>query len=100
MELHHHSFFCKVLITQLDLIVTFFLFAGRKSHLRKTFHKIAPAPETIAKIQDSEIWKMENEFYLFAKEQFHFIKKRTFEYKDGYMQERKQQFSYEKIRPR
>ena len=43
---------------------------------------------------------MENEFYQFAKEQFHFLKKKTFEYKNGYLQERKQQFMYEKIRPR
>ena len=54
----------------------------------------------MAKIKDSEVWKMEEEFYEFAKEQFHFIKKRTFELKQGYMQERKQQFSFEKIRPR
>ena len=74
--------------------------SGRKSHLRKTFNKVAPSDDTIAKIQESEIWKMEHEFYEFAKEHFHFVKKRTFEFKNGFMQERKQQFGYEKIRPR
>jgi len=74
--------------------------SGRKSHLRKTFNKQSPSEDTISRIQDSPIWKMEQDFYEFAKEHFHFVKKRTFEYRNGYMQERKQQFSYEKIRPR
>ena len=59
-----------------------------------------PSDDTIAKIQESEVWKMESEFYQFAKEHFHVIKKRTFEFKNGYMVERQQQFGYEKIRPR
>ena len=73
---------------------------GRKSHLRKTSSKLPPSRETIKQIQRSNVWKLENEFYEFAKEHFHFVKRRTFEYKNGYMLERKQQFSYEKIRPR
>ena len=73
---------------------------GRKSHLRKTFNKVTPREETVAKIQESDVWKMEHEFYQFVKEQFHVIKKRTFEFKNGYMVERQQQFGYEKIRPR
>ena len=56
---------------------------------------------TVAKIQDSVAWKMEHEFYQFAKEQFQFIKRRTLETSfDGELVERKQQFMYEKIRPR
>jgi len=74
--------------------------SGRKSHLRKTHNKIPPSQESVAKIEESEVWKMEHEFYEFAKEQFHFLKKRTFEYKNGELQERKQQFVYEKVRPR
>jgi heparan sulfate 2-O-sulfotransferase HS2ST1 len=74
--------------------------SGRKSHLRKTFNKVIPREDTIRKIQDSDVWKMENDFYHYVKEQFHVVKKRTFEYKNGYMVERQQQFGYEKIRPR
>lgn len=87
--------------TTINSVVTkHFNFLGRRSHLRKTFNKIPPSKETMAKIRQSEIWKMEQEFYEFAKEQFNYVKKRTFQYRDGYMQERRQQFGYEKIRPR
>jgi heparan sulfate 2-O-sulfotransferase HS2ST1 len=75
-------------------------FSGRKSHLRKTFNKVAPSEETAAKIQESDIWKMENEFYEFAKEHFHFVKRRTFAMKNGVLLEKGLQFMYEKIRPR
>ena len=50
-------------------------------------------------MKESEIYRMELEFYLFAKEQFDFIKTRTFELRDGYLETRKQQFMFEKIRP-
>ncbi|CAD5121520.1 DgyrCDS10021 [Dimorphilus gyrociliatus] len=74
---------------------------GRKSHLRKTFNKLPVSEETINKFQDSPIWKLENEFYQFAKYHFHFIKKRTFALlKDGHLQQQPSQFSFEKIRPR
>lgn len=73
---------------------------GKKSHLRKTTNKIEPSPETVSKIQQSPIWKMENEFYEFALEHFHFIKKRTLTIKDGVLTDKGQQFLYEKIRPK
>lgn len=73
---------------------------GNKSHLRKTFNKIPPSSSTVRKIRDSTIWKMENEFYVFAREQFHFVKRRMFVLRDGQMTLRNQQFIYEKIRPR
>ena len=44
---------------------------GLKSHLRKTSEKIPAKPETIEKIQESNIWKMENEFYEFILNYFH-----------------------------
>lgn len=43
---------------------------------------------------------MEQEFYDFAVEQFHFIKQLTFDLVDGEYIEKGYQFIYEKIRPR
>jgi len=74
--------------------------SGKKGHLRKTTNKIPPLPETISNLQRSDVWKLEQEFYDFAKEHFHAVKRRTFDIKKGYMMEKIQQFSYEKIRPR
>ncbi|XP_041368747.1 heparan sulfate 2-O-sulfotransferase 1-like [Gigantopelta aegis] len=74
--------------------------SGRKSHLRKTSKKITPKPETIAKIQESTIWKMENTFYEFALQQFHYVKHQTFDLLDGEYVEKENRFSYEKVRPR
>src|SRR5690606_10649681 len=78
---------------------------GAKSHLRKTFNKVRPSSRTIAKIQQSRIWQMENEFYQFALDNFNFIKEKTLVkvkqqgnnivYKD-----KGQQFFFEKIRPK
>ncbi|ESO92693.1 hypothetical protein LOTGIDRAFT_175663 [Lottia gigantea] len=74
--------------------------SGRKSHLRKTTKKVTPLPETIEKIHDSKIWAMENEFYEFALQQFHFIKHQTFDLVNGEYVEKGNRFMYEKIRPR
>ncbi|PRD34542.1 UNVERIFIED_CONTAM: Heparan sulfate 2-O-sulfotransferase 1 [Trichonephila clavipes] len=73
---------------------------GKKSHLRKTFNKTYPSPDTVAKIQASRIWQMENKFYEFVLQQFHFIRKRTLTVRDGVISDKGQQFMYEKIRPR
>ncbi|KAJ8311238.1 LOW QUALITY PROTEIN: hypothetical protein KUTeg_011195, partial [Tegillarca granosa] len=72
---------------------------GKKSHLRKTSNKIPPKEETLAKIQESHIWKMEQDFYDFVAEQFHFIKQHTFELYNGAYIEKGNRFHYEKIRP-
>lgn len=71
---------------------------SNKSHLRKTNDKILPSKRTVEKIQKSIIWKMENEFYEFALEQFDFIKKKTLLNKDP--NSIVQMFMYEKIRPK
>lgn len=85
----------------LELILCFLIcFSGGKSHLRKTNVKISPSQATISRIQESEIWKLENEFYLFAKEQFHFLKQNLFTVHNGELVPKRQQFAYEKIRPR
>lgn len=74
--------------------------SGNKSHLRRTSQKVDPLPETVAEIQKSRIWKMENELYEYALEQFHYAKKRSLTTKDGGVADKNQQFMYEKIRPK
>lgn len=71
---------------------------SNKSHLRQTTTKIPPSDKTINKIQKSNIWKMENELYEFALEQFNFIKKKTLLSKDA--NSVPQSYMYEKIRPK
>ena len=72
---------------------------GKKSNLRKTNKKIAPSNETINKLKQSTIWKMENEFYEFVLDQFHFIKEKSLNQHNGKISPKKQQFRYEKIKP-
>ncbi len=43
---------------------------------------------------------MEQNFYEFAKDHFHFTKRKILELREGMLIERKPQFMYEKIRPR
>ncbi|XP_036054427.1 heparan sulfate 2-O-sulfotransferase 1-like [Onychomys torridus] len=66
--------------------------AGKKSHLRKTTEKKLPTKQTIAKLQQSDILKMENGFYEFALEQFQFIR--------ALADILAQNFFYEKIYPK
>ncbi|XP_071096729.1 heparan sulfate 2-O-sulfotransferase 1-like [Haliotis cracherodii] len=73
--------------------------SGSMSHRRKTTKKIVPKPETLARIQQSATWRMENEFYVFAVEQFHFVKHKTFSLVDGEYVEKGKSFIYNKIRP-
>ena len=75
---------------------------GTKSHLRKTYNKQQPSSESIAKLQQSEVWRLEQEFYDFTVAQFDFMKRQTFGAVDagGDMRPRGQQYFYEKIRPR
>lgn len=51
---------------------------GRMSHLRKTFKKQPVTQETLDILRQSKVWLMEQEFYDFAKSQFHFLKRLTF----------------------
>ncbi|CAH0726315.1 unnamed protein product, partial [Brenthis ino] len=70
---------------------------SNKSHLRQTSSKIDPSQRTIEKIQQSSIWKMENELYEFALEHFKFVKKKILLRE---MNSVAQVFFYEKIRPK
>lgn len=86
---------------------TFLYENGNKSHLRKTFNKTQPSSRTIAKIQQSRVWQMENEFYHFALYNFNSIKERIMtnikpaqQYNDKLYYQDEQQFFFEKIRPR
>jgi len=75
--------------------------AANRSHLRKTFNKQPPSQETVQFFSESPIWKMEHEFYMFAREQFKFVKERTLTYhSDRIASIRPKQYHYEKIRPR
>ncbi|XP_058495060.1 heparan sulfate 2-O-sulfotransferase 1-like [Solea solea] len=73
---------------------------GKKSHLRKTTEKKPPTKETIAKLQQSDIWKLENEFYEFALEQFQFVRAHAVREEDGELYVLGQNFFYEKIYPK
>lgn len=73
---------------------------GKKSHLRKTSEKKPPTKESIAKLQQSAIWKMENDFYEFALEQFQFVRAHAVREKDGELYLLAQNFFYEKIYPK
>ncbi|MCL4119971.1 UNVERIFIED_CONTAM: hypothetical protein GTU68_010791 [Idotea baltica] len=75
---------------------------GSKSHLRKTVKKINPSSSTIEKLQSTRVWQMEEEFYNFALDHFHFIKSKTLQRDDhsGMLYDRGKYFSYEKIKPK
>lgn len=73
---------------------------GKKSHLRKTSEKKPPTKESISKLQQSDVWKMENEFYEFALEQFQFVRAHGVREKDGELFVLAQNFFYEKIYPK
>lgn len=73
---------------------------GKKSHLRKTSEKKPPTKESIARLQQSPIWKLENEFYEFALEQFQFVRAHGVREKDGELYLLPQNFFYEKIYPK
>ncbi|RUS69100.1 hypothetical protein EGW08_023137 [Elysia chlorotica] len=74
---------------------------GTKAHLRKTIKKYPPKPETLEKIKDSNIYRMESEFYEFAVDHFHYIKSQTVRRnEDGDIFIKEKRFLFEKIRPR
>lgn len=77
--------------------ITDFYRKGSKSHIRKTLHKEPPSEETIEIFHASKIWKMEMEFYNFAKAQFEFIKEKSTVLKNDKLEPAPKRFRYEKI---
>ncbi|PAA58987.1 hypothetical protein BOX15_Mlig018388g2 [Macrostomum lignano] len=79
-----------------------------KSHLRRTSHKVPPSQATIEKLKKTPAWQLEQEFYNFAKRQFHYARNRAFtKHGDGaaadgadLLEWREQRFVYEKVRPK
>lgn len=69
---------------------------SNKSHLRQTTSKLEPQEETVKAIQETQVWKMENQFYEFAVAQFSFQQTKL------YVPDKKQlqTFMYEKVRPK
>lgn len=82
------------------IFVWYLCLVGKKSHLRKTSEKKPPTKESISKLQQSDVWKMENEFYEFALEQFQFVRAHGVREKDGELFVLSQNFFYEKIYPK
>lgn len=70
--------------------------SSNRSHLRQTSSKLKPSEETVARIQESLIWKMENELYEFALDQFKFVRNKMLANEPG----GSQIYFYEKIRPK
>ncbi|KAM9848706.1 heparan sulfate 2-O-sulfotransferase 1 [Aulostomus maculatus] len=73
---------------------------GSKSHLRQTNEKRPIKKETLAKLQQSESWQLENEFYDFAVQQFEYVRSHSIKKKDGQVNVEPKKFIYEKIHPR
>lgn len=70
---------------------------SNKSHLRQTSSKINPSQRTIERIQQSTVWKMENELYEFALEHFKFVKRKILLRETNSVA---QIYFYEKVRPK
>ena len=59
------------------------------------------SPRFFLQIQATDIWRMENEFYEFALDHFHFIRKKSMDIrKSDLVENGTQMFFYEKIRPK
>uniref|UniRef100_A0A8C4RCQ1 Heparan sulfate 2-O-sulfotransferase 1 n=1 Tax=Eptatretus burgeri TaxID=7764 RepID=A0A8C4RCQ1_EPTBU len=73
---------------------------GKRSHLRRTSEKKQPTADTVWRLQQSGIWKLEQEFYEFAREQFAFVRAHAVRERDGELIPLAQSFFYEKIYPK
>lgn len=69
---------------------------SNKSHLRQTTRKLEPSKKTTDTIQQSVVWRMENELYEFALDHFKFVKRKVTREPGSAAQV----YFYEKIRPK
>lgn len=76
---------------------TEYYLSSNKSHLRQTSSKVDPSLKTVERIQQSTVWKMENELYEFALEHFKFVKRKLLVKEANNVA---QIYFYEKIRPK
>ncbi|CAL1537803.1 unnamed protein product [Lymnaea stagnalis] len=72
---------------------------GHGHHLRQTVQKVPTRPETMSKLRNSLIWKLENDFYEFAHRQFHYVKRLMFQKHKGQLVEKAKRFHFGKVRP-
>ena len=73
--------------------------SGDLQHIRRTKHKDYPSEATVAKLKETKVWKMENEFYQFAHSHFTMLKEELSEiarFRAKFGTERL--YHYEKIR--
>ena len=75
---------------------TKFLQDSGKAHIKHTRHKDPLSEETINKMKNTRVWKLENEFYNFAVKQFNAVKTTVLEQK----QLKTAFYNYEKVRPK
>jgi len=57
--------------------------AQAASPLRQTYNKTPPSKSTVDLFHQSQVWQMENEFYEFVLNHFHYVQKMTFELNNG-----------------
>ena len=93
----YHLAICRgSLLPQYFAGATKFLEKSGKSHIKHTRHKDPVSEETVQKMKNTKIWKLENEFYNFAVKQFNQVKTATLEQK----QLQTKFYNYEKVRPK
>ena len=71
--------------------------AGAKSHLRRTVKKDNMSDETVTIMKSSRVYRMEKDFYDFARVVFNDVKRRTVPFKQEASFHKR--YHYEKIKP-
>ena len=99
IDVNTNKIFLKVLeelLPQYFSGATKFLQDSGKAHIKHTRHKDPLSEETISKMKNTRVWKLENEFYNFAVKHFNAVKTTILEQK----QLKTAFYNYEKVRPK